>query len=70
MTKKILGLGVVLFSLASAIPTSAQEIATLALRDGQRPSGELIDMNGSGFILRWTAKSVRSHRTTSRRWNS
>ncbi len=52
MTKKILGLGVVLFSLASAIPTSAQEIATLALRNGQRPSGELIDMNGSEFVLR------------------
>ena len=45
-------MGVALFSLATALPIAAQETATLALRNGERPSGELIDMGGGGFILR------------------
>ena len=53
MLKKMLaGLGIGLFSLATALPISAQETATLVLRNGERPSGELIDLGGSGFTLR------------------
>ena len=53
MPKKMLsGIGVALLSLTAALPLHAQEVATLALRNGARPSGELLDMNASGFILR------------------
>lgn len=52
LRKTLAGLGIGLFSLATALPISAQEIATLALRNGERPSGELIDLGGSGFSLR------------------
>ena len=53
MLKKTLGiLGIGLFSLLTALPLHAQEIATLALRNGERPSGELLDMNASGLWLR------------------
>ena len=53
MVKKMLaGLGIGLFSLMTALPISAQETATLALKNGERPSGELVDMNASGFTLR------------------
>ena len=45
-------MGIALFSLATALPIAAQETATLALRNGERPSGELIDMGAGGFILR------------------
>jgi hypothetical protein len=45
-------IGIGLFSLLAAIPIGAQEVATLALRNGERPAGELIDMNASGLILR------------------
>jgi hypothetical protein len=45
-------IGIALFSLATALPIAAQETATLALRNGERPSGELIDMGAGGFILR------------------
>lgn len=46
--------GIVLAGLATiaAFPAHAQEVATLALRGGERPSGELLDMNARGFILR------------------
>ncbi len=44
--------GVGLFSVLIVLPVSAQEVATVVLRDGQRPSGELIDLNASGFTLR------------------
>lgn len=44
--------GIGLFSLLTALPALSQEVATLALRNGERPSGELIDMNNSGLILR------------------
>src|SRR6188768_4165453 len=50
--KTFTAIGIALFSLATALPIGAQETATLALRNGERPSGELIDMNGSGFTLR------------------
>jgi len=49
-TCRTLGIGVI--GLLTALPVFAQETATLALRSGERPSGQLIDMNGSGFILR------------------
>jgi hypothetical protein len=53
MLKKIsVGCGVGLFSLLTVLPASAQEVATVVLRDGQRPSGELIDLNASGYALR------------------
>jgi hypothetical protein len=41
-----------LFSVLTALPVNGQELATLALRNGQRPSGELIDLDASGFTLR------------------
>jgi hypothetical protein len=46
------GLGIALLGLTAAPPVHAQEIATLALRNGERPSGQLIDLNASGFTLR------------------
>lgn len=46
------GLGIGLFSLLTVLPAGAQEAATLALRSGERPSGELVDMNASGFVMR------------------
>lgn len=45
-------LGIAAIGLLTALPVFAQETATLALRNGERPSGQLVDMNGSGFILR------------------
>lgn len=45
-------IGIGLFSLVASTPMVAQEVATLALRNGERPAGELIDMNASGLILR------------------
>jgi hypothetical protein len=39
-------------TLAVSGSANAQEIATLVLQNGERPSGELIDLNGSGFTLR------------------
>jgi hypothetical protein len=52
LKKTLTAIGVTLFSLTTALPICAQEMATLALRNGERPSGELIDLNGSGFTLR------------------
>jgi hypothetical protein len=53
MTKNVIAaLGVVLFSLGTAMPIHAQEPATLVLRNGERPSGELIDLGAGGFALR------------------
>jgi hypothetical protein len=48
-TAKIVAIG--LFGLLTAMPATAQETVTLALRSGERPSGQLIDMSGRGFIL-------------------
>lgn len=52
LRKTFTAIGIALFSLATALPIAAQETATLALRNGERPSGELIDMGAGGFILR------------------
>jgi hypothetical protein len=50
--KTVTAIGIGLFSLATAVPIAAQETATLALKNGERPSGELVDMGAGGFILR------------------
>lgn len=52
MRKLLFVCGVSLLSLAVASPVRAQETATLVLQNGERPSGELVDLNASGFILR------------------
>lgn len=52
LKKTLAGLGLGLFSLMTVVPLTAQEVATLALRNGERPSGELIDLNASGYTLR------------------
>ena len=38
------GLGIGLVSVLAVLPVQAQEVATLALRNGERPSGELVDL--------------------------
>ena len=40
------------FLFLFAMSATAQEGATLVLRSGERVSGNLIDLNGSGFIMR------------------
>jgi hypothetical protein len=57
LNKTCVGLGIGLFSLLTVLPVGAQEVATLALRNGERPSGELVDMNASGFVLRINGQS-------------
>lgn len=53
MSKTTLGrLGIALLGFLTTLPLQAQEIATLALRNGERPSGELVDLSASGFTLR------------------
>jgi len=52
LKKMFVVFGIGLVSLTTALPIAAQETATLALRNGERPSGELIDLNASGFTLR------------------
>jgi hypothetical protein len=53
LKKTLAAAGLSLFSfLTVALPASAQEVATLVLRNGERPSGQLIDMTGSGFVVR------------------
>ena len=52
LRKTFTAIGIALFSLTTALPIAAQETATLALKNGERPSGELIDMGAGGFILR------------------
>jgi hypothetical protein len=44
--------GTLLLSLLASWPAAAQEVATLALRNGERPAGELIDLNAAGFTMR------------------
>jgi hypothetical protein len=39
-------------SLLFVAPAAAQEVVTLALVNGERPSGQLVDMNAKGFVLR------------------
>lgn len=52
LNKTRLSLGLGLFSLLTVLPIGAQEVVTLAMKNGERPSGELVDMNRSGFIMR------------------
>lgn len=52
VNRKIFGAGTLLFTLLASWPAAAQEVATLALRNGERPAGELIDLNASGFTMR------------------
>lgn len=53
MTKTLLtGVAVALLSFATGLPVHAQEPVTLVLRNGDRPSGELIDLGSSGFAMR------------------
>src|SRR5262245_27331960 len=52
LRKTFTAIGIGLFSLVTALPIAAQETATLALKNGERPSGELVDMGTSGFVLR------------------
>lgn len=52
LRKMCAGCGAGLCCLLTLLPVHAQEVATLVLRDGQRPSGALVDLNASGFILR------------------
>jgi len=52
LNKTLFGAGTLLFTLLASWPVAAQEGATLALRNGERPAGELIDLNASGFTIR------------------
>jgi hypothetical protein len=52
LKKTVFGAGTLLVTLLTTCPASAQEVATLALRNGERPAGELIDLNASGFTMR------------------
>lgn len=53
MVKKLLVMsGLVLSGLAGELFVHAQEPSTVVLRNGERISCELIDMNGSGFAVR------------------
>ena len=52
LNKTSFGIGTLLVTLLASWPASAQEVATLALRNGERPAGELIDLNASGFTMR------------------
>jgi hypothetical protein len=47
-----IGIGLVGLVSLLTLPLDAQETATLALTNGERPSGDLLDLNGSGFWLR------------------
>jgi hypothetical protein len=48
----VLACALALSSLLMAAPASSQEVVTLALVNGERPSGELVDLNAKGFVLR------------------
>ena len=50
--KKTLVLLALVLSSHLAVSLYAQNVATLALTNGERPSGELLDLNASGFWLR------------------
>src|SRR3954462_12752337 len=43
---------VLALAVGLAAPALAQEAATVVLRSGERVSGELVDMGGSGFAVR------------------
>jgi hypothetical protein len=48
-----------LSSFVFAMSATAQEGATLVLKSGERVSGNLIDLNGSGFIMRVNGQERR-----------
>lgn len=48
-----------LSSFLFAMPATAQEGATLVLRSGERVSGNLVDLTGSGFIMRVNGQERR-----------
>src|SRR5262249_52077746 len=50
--KTLMFCGVVLASLVLSGAASAQESATLVMRNGERLSGELVDLGGVGFTFR------------------
>lgn len=54
LRKTLLGTGTLLLTLLASWPVSAQDapVATLALRNGERPAGELLDLNASGITMR------------------
>ncbi len=52
LNKTRIGVGTLLLTVLTSWPAAAQEGATLALRNGERPAGELIDLNASGFTLK------------------
>jgi len=52
LNKTSFGVGTLLLTLLASWPAAAQEVATLALRNGERPAGELIDLNSAGFTMR------------------
>jgi hypothetical protein len=54
----ITGCGVGLLSVLTALPVDAQDgiVATLVLSDGQRPSGELLELDARGYTLRVSGK--------------
>jgi len=51
---RTIGAGLLTLALFAGMPGTvrAQEVATLVLQNGERPSGELVDLNASGFTLR------------------
>jgi len=52
MLRKILALSAVAVLLLLTSVVKAQEVVTMVLRDGQRLTGEVPDLNSSGFIFR------------------
>src|ERR1700712_4567117 len=60
-TVTLLGAG--LLSLAISGPVHAQEVATLVLQNGERPSGELVDLNASGFTLKVSGQNRQFAKT-------
>lgn len=60
MLKKLLVVCLLcLSSFLFAMPVAAQEGATLVLKSGERLSGNLVDLNGSGFIMRVNGQERR-----------
>jgi hypothetical protein len=51
LNKRSLGIGTLLLSMLASWPAAAQEVATLALRNGERPAGQLLDLDASGFTI-------------------
>jgi hypothetical protein len=52
LKKTLVFCGVTLFTLALSGIATAQENATIVMRNGERQTGELVDLGGVGFTLR------------------